>query len=332
MRILVLVCSALLALAVGYEVFSSEYPPAALIDFVQSQPLLQKLAWGVIVVAPFGLLAAALWESARLDQQRKANEVWETRFRGIRKTVDELDDAQKDADRATNYLERTDPEEAVSALQQRLIEAERTTNLQQSRNEQEGLLVRVDIARQQQQALREKLGATIEKRRLIEPLFVELQNSQDVLEKGLAGLKADDLNDRLQALMQSTEGMKSRCDEIDGMMATFVRLKGELEVLKVRLTPLEDKQSGVKGVVNALHDIRDQLTSTVERLDHDGDTTLAERATRFAESKQAFDERVSSLIEQFAKLDGINRDMRGLFAKLRGEVDAQLTTFDPGPK
>jgi hypothetical protein len=186
MRILVLVCSALLALAVGYEVYSSEYPPAALIDFVQSRPLLQKLAWGVIVVAPFGLLAAALWESGRLDQQRKANGVWETRFRGIRKTVDELDDAQKDADRATNYLERTDPEEAMSALQQRLIEAERTTNLQQSRNEQEGLLVRVDMARQQQQALREKLGATIEKRRLIEPLFVELQNSQDVIEKGLA--------------------------------------------------------------------------------------------------------------------------------------------------
>src|SRR5258708_2736403 len=165
-RILALACSALLALAVGFEVYSSEYPPTALIDFVQSQPLLQKLAWGVIVVAPFALLASALWESGRLDQQRKANEVWETRFRGIRKTVDELDDAQKDADRATNYLERTDPEEPMSALQQRLIEAERTTNLQQSRNEKEGLLVRVEMPRQQQQALRVELRATLEKPRL----------------------------------------------------------------------------------------------------------------------------------------------------------------------
>ena len=126
MRILALVCGALLALAVGFEVYSSEYPPTALIDFVQSQPLLQKLAWAVIIVSPFGLLAAALWESGRLDQLRKANEVWETRFRGVRKTVDELDDAQEDADRATNYLERSDPEEAISALQRRLIEAERT--------------------------------------------------------------------------------------------------------------------------------------------------------------------------------------------------------------
>ena len=332
MRILALVCGALLALAVGFEVYSSEYPPIALIDFVQSQPLLQKLAWAAIIVSPFGLLAAALWESARLDQQRKANEVWETRFRGVRKTVDELDDAQKDADRATNYLKRSDPEEAISALQRRLIEAERTTQLQQSRNEKEGLLVRIDMARQQQQALREKLGETIEKRRLIEPLFVELQGSQDVLEKGLTGLKADDLNDRLQTIMQTTEHMKSRCDEIERIMAAFVRLKGELEALKARLAPLEDTQNGAKSLVNALHDIRDRLTSTIERLDHDGDATLAERATKFAETKQAFDERVSGLLEQFAKLEGINKDIRGLFAKLRSEVDAQLVTYNIRPK
>jgi chromosome segregation ATPase len=332
MRILVLVCGALLALAVAFEVYSSEYPPTALIELVQSQPLMQKLAWAVIIVMPFGLLAGALWESARLDQQRKANDVWETRFRGVRKAADELDDAQKDIDRATSNLERSDPEDALSTLQRRLIEAERTTHLQQSHNEKEGLLARIEMARRQQQVLREKLGETIEKRRMIEPLFIELQNSQDVLEKGLTGLKADDLNDRLQALMQSTERMKSRCEEIERMLATFVQLKGELDALKNRLAPLDDKQSGVKSLVNALHEIRDQLTSTIERLDHDGDATLAERATKFAESRQAFDERVSGLLDQFAKLDGVNKDIRGMFAKLRGEVDAQLVTFNLGPK
>jgi len=332
MRILVLVCSALLALAVGFEVYASGYAPTALIELIQSQPLLQELAWAVIIVAPFGLLAAALWESGRLDQQRKANDIWETRFRGVRKAQDELEDAQKDLDRATDYLERSDPEDAMSALQRRLIEAERTTHLQQSRNEKEGLLARVDMARQQQQVLREKLGETIEKRRLIEPLFVELQNSQDVMEKGLTGLKADDLNDRLTALMQSTERMKSRCSEIEGGMAAFLRLQGELNALKARLVPLEDHESGVKRVVDGLHGIRDQLTSTIEHLDHDGDVTLAERAAKFAESKQAFDERVTGLLEQFSKLDGLNRDIRGLFAKLRGEVDAQLTTYDPRPR
>jgi chromosome segregation ATPase len=332
MRTLVLVCSALLALAVGFEVYASGYAPAALMELVQSQPLLQKLAWAVIIVAPFGLLAAALWESGRLDQQRKANDIWETRFRGVRKAQDELDDAQKDLDRATDYLERSDPEDAMSALQRRLIEAERTTHLQQSRNEKEGLLARIDMARQQQQVLRERLGETIEKRRLIEPLFVELQNSQDVLEKGLTGLRADDLNDRLATLMQSTERMKTRCGEIEGMLAGFVRLQGELDALKARLAPLEQPGSGVKSVVEGLHAVRDQLTSTIERLDHDGDVTLAERAAKFAESKQGFDERVSGLLEQFSKLDGLNTDIRALFTKLRGEVDAQLTTYDLRPK
>jgi hypothetical protein len=332
MRILILVCSVLLALAVGFEVYSSDYQPTALIELVQAQPLMQKIGWAVIIVAPFGLLAAALWESARLDQQRKANAVWETRFRGVRKGADELDDGQKDIDRATTYLERSDPENAMSALQRRLIEAERTTHLQQGRNEKEGLLARIDMARHQQQMLREKVGEAIEKRRLIEPLFIELQNSQEVLEKSLAGLKADDLNDRLQTLMQSSERMKSRCDEIERVLAAFVELKGELDVLAARLAPLDDKQTGVKSLVNAMHDIRDNLTSTIERLDHDGDATLAERAVKFAESKQAFDERVSGLLTQFSKLDGINKDIRGLFTRLRSEVDAQLTTYHLDPK
>jgi hypothetical protein len=332
MRILILVCSVLLALAVGFEVYSSDYQPTALIELVQAQPLMQKIGWAVIIVAPFGLLAAALWESARLDQQRKANAVWETRFRGVRKAADELDDGQKDIDRATTYLERSDPENAMSALQRRLIEAERTTHLQQGRNEKEGLLARIDMARHQQQMLREKVGEAIEKRRLIEPLFIELQNSQEVLEKSLAGLKADDLNDRLQTLMQSSERMKSRCDEIERVLAAFVELKGELDVLAARLAPLDDKQTGVKSLVNTMHDIRDHLTSTIERLDHDGDATLAERAAKFAENKQAFDERVAGLLTQFSKLDGINKDIRGLFTRLRSEVDAQLTTYHLDPK
>src|SRR5215472_4514994 len=102
MPIVILVCSVLLIGAVGYQLYTSESPPGALIEFLQSQPLLHKLAWVVIVAAPFALIAAALWESARLEQQRKANEVWETRFRGVRKSVEEFDDAQKDADRATD--------------------------------------------------------------------------------------------------------------------------------------------------------------------------------------------------------------------------------------
>jgi chromosome segregation ATPase len=332
MRIIILVCSILLILGVGFEVYSSDYSPGGLLALLQSQPLPQKLGWALIIVAPFGLFAAALWESARLDQQRKANEVWETRFRGVQKAVEELDDAEKDIDRATNKLERSDPEESMSMLQRRLLEAERSVHLQHSRNEKEGLLARIDLTRQQQQVLRERLGEAIEKRRMIEPLFVELQSSHDVIEKTLGGLKADDLNDRLQTLMQSTERMKNRCSEIERMMTMFVQLKGDLDSLKSRVAPLEDSQTGVKSVVNALHDVRDHLSLAIERLDHDGEQTLAERAARFAESKQTFDDRLHGLLEQFSKLDGINKDIRGLFARVRGEIDAQMVTYERHPQ
>jgi hypothetical protein len=132
--------------------------------------------------------------------------------------------------------------------------------------------------------------------------------------------------------MESSESMKIRCGEIEQMMATFAGLKGELDALRVRLVPLEDGQSGVRSVVAALHEIRDRLDATVERLDRDGDATLAERATALATTKRAIDERVAGLVEQFAKLDGMNKDMRALFAKLRGEVDPQLETHHPAPK
>ncbi|HLH94612.1 MAG TPA: hypothetical protein VKW08_05780 [Xanthobacteraceae bacterium] len=332
MRIVILVCSALLALGAGFQVYSSDYSPSSLLGLLQSQPLPQKLAWAVIIVTPFGLFAAALWESARLEQQRKANDVWETRFRGAQKAVEELDDAEKDIDRATSMLERSDPEDAMAMLQRRLLEAERSVHLQQSRNEKEGLLARIDLARQQQQVLRERLGDTIEKRRMIEPLLIELQNSQEVIEKSLGGLKADDLNDRLQGLMQSTERMKTRCGEIERMMVMFLQLKADLDSLKSRVAPLEDSQSGVKSVVNALHDVREHLSLALERLDHDGEATLAERAARFAESKQIFDDRLRSLLEQFSKLDGLNKDIRGLFARLRGEIEAQMVTYDRHPQ
>jgi hypothetical protein len=332
MRIVFLVSIVLLVAAAGYEVVASAYTPTGLIEALQSQTLPQKLAWVVILVAPFVLLAATFWEGARHDQQRKAAAVMETRLRGAQKAANELDDAQKDNDLGANYLERSDPEDALSNLQRRLIEAERTTHLQQSRNEAQGLMARVEQVRQQQQSLRERIGATIEKRRLIEPLFTELQTAQDDLDRRFALLKADDLQDRFQTLTEVGEKMKSRCGQVEESMAGFVQLKSDFEALQGRLSPLDDRQTGVKSLINALQEHRDQLSVTIERLDRDGDATLAGRASEFNETRKALEARVAALIEQFSTLDQVNKDINILFAKLRGEVDAHFLSQNGGPK
>jgi hypothetical protein len=333
MRILVLVSLALLLGAVGYELVSFwGDSPTALLEAIQSQTLPQKLGWAVIVVAPLVLLAATFWEGARHDQQRKTARVLETRLRGAQKAVNDLDDAQKDTDLAANYLERSDPEDALSNLQRRLIEAERATHLQQSRNESEGLLTRVDQVRQQQQSLRERVGATIEKRRLIEPLFVELRAAQEDLDRRFATLKADDLHDRLQALTEAGERMRSRCGAVEESMAGFVQMKAEFESLQARLAPLDNRQTGVRSVISTLEELRDQLTVTLDRLERDGEVTLAGRADEFAETKKSLEARVASLLEQFSTLDRVNKDIRVLFAKLRGEVDARSPSQNGGPQ
>jgi chromosome segregation ATPase len=332
MRVLVLVSIVLLALALGYEIKSAGYSAAGLLEALQALPPLQKLGWGVIIVAPLVLLGATFWEGAGHDQQRKTAAILETRLRGVRKTVNELDDAQKYSDHAAAYLERSDPEEAVSSLQRRLIEADRTSHLQQSRNETEGLLARVEQVRQQQQSLRERLGATIEKRRLIEPLFTELQNAQDDLDRKFDSLKSDDLHDRLQAFTQAAERMKARCGEVEQSMAAFARLKDEFDALQSRIAPLDNRQTGVRSVIDSLADVRDHLNLTIERLAHDGEASLADRTTELTATKKALEGRVSSLLEQFSTLDQANKEIRALFAKLRGEVDAKLLAYDLRPK
>src|SRR5262249_15181210 len=158
----------------------------------------------------------------------------------------------------------------------------------------------------QQQSLRERVGATIEKRRLIEPLFTELQNSQDDLDRRFAVLKADDLHDRLQALTDASEKMKARCGQVEESVAAFIALKGEFEGLQTRLAPLDSRETGVRNIINSLQEVRDQLTVSIERLDRDGEATIAGRASEFTETKKALETRVASLIEQFSTLDQVN--------------------------
>ena len=63
------------------------------------------------------LLAGGAW---LLISQRKATETLEMRLRGVSHAVYGLGEAQKDSDEAAAYLDRTDPEGAISALQGRI--------------------------------------------------------------------------------------------------------------------------------------------------------------------------------------------------------------------
>jgi hypothetical protein len=132
---LVGICVVLFMLAVGVLIVTGGPDLAALFAALRAQPLLDKVAWAVIVLVPLILLPSAVWLCDTLVRQRKAAQALELRLDGVRQGAKELAKSQIDAEAAVHHLARTDPEDAIGAVQQRLGEAERTALVQQQRNE-----------------------------------------------------------------------------------------------------------------------------------------------------------------------------------------------------
>src|SRR5579864_5333135 len=188
---LVGICVVLFMLAVGFLIVTAGPDLAALIAALRAEPVLDKVAWAVIVLVPLVLLAA-VWLTDTLVRQRKAAQALELRLDGVRQGAKELTKSQLDAEAAVHHLARSDPESAIGAVQQRLGEAERVARAQEQRNEIGDLQSRVDAIRGQQQALRQRLAPVLEKRRAIEQLFLELDTSQNDVERALAEIASGD--------------------------------------------------------------------------------------------------------------------------------------------
>jgi DNA repair exonuclease SbcCD ATPase subunit len=327
MRVFIIVCSALLVLAAGYALLSSGHQPAPFVERMREQPLPHKIAWVVILVASAGLIASALWQTEKLLRERKATRSLEARLRGMNDGIDGLERSQKDADSAATYLADTDPEEVIKSLQERLAKAEATAQLQQGRNEAFDLLSRIEELRKQQQAFRETLADVVGKRRSIEQAFADLQRVQTDIDRVVVDIEGDgtSLQDRVKGLADSINGTNPRFDEIERSMEALIQLKRALGVLQTRLAPLEQNEhGGIKNLIKAVHDSRDQLVASVDRLDRDGEANLAERVTKLTESRQQLEQRVSTLLDEFSKLDSIHKDINGILAKLGKEIQASL--------
>jgi uncharacterized coiled-coil DUF342 family protein len=316
MRMFVFVCSALLVLAISYILVSSGPYPEAFFDLFRSQPSPQKIAWMLIVVVSLIVLASAILLNEKLLQQRSATQMLQSRLR--------LEEAQKDVDRAVNQLARTVPDAAINELQQRLTRAEKELSVQQHRSEASELQALVDEIRSRQNALREKLGEAITKRKSIEQLFVEYEGTQHDIERTLSGIeqdqKGDSLEVRIGTLSQFAKVTESRFQELEHSKQMLLNLSEEFEALQTRLLPLKDDRSGVKALIHQLNDMSAQLVANIQALERDGDTSLSERVIKITENRRELSERVSNLAEELLKLDNSHKDINTIFARLSNEL------------
>src|SRR5215470_11767559 len=310
LRVLIMVCGAVVALALGFELLVPTYRPSLLIEAMLSRQIPPQQAF----VVTCGLLLLLLAGGALLlISQRRTTEKLELRLRGVRHAVYGLEEAQKDSDSAAAYLERTDPEGSISALGERIAKANEAADQHQARNVASDLNSQVEHLRQEQFLLRDKLGDVIAKRRTVEALVTELQTSQDDIERTLAVIEEDKnkdtLTERVQKISEFVAGTSSRFLEIERSLRELLRLKDEFGALQTRLVPLDDKETGVNSVLKGINTTRDELAANIDRIDNAEGIALKSKVDNLGQVNKQLDEQVAGLLAQFSRLDTMHKDI-----------------------
>src|SRR5262245_16742587 len=270
-----------------------KHQSGALIGLFFSLPMPQQIAWVIICLVPLALIGAILLQHSRLIEKRKAADVLETRSRSVRQDTLGLEGEQKATEHAVEYLDRSDPEGAIKAVQARMAATEQTIQFQHERNQSTDLAGCLEQVRQQQQAMRLKLGEVIAKRRSMETSIAQLQSCQDEIDRSISVIEqdkdAETLEHRLQKLSQFVGTIGIRCEEIDRSMPVLIELEEKFQAVQRRLSPLEDKKTGVLAALTALADMRDAIDGKIAGLEQDGDARLEERLTEFQKLSQFLD-------------------------------------------
>jgi chromosome segregation ATPase len=302
--------------AVGFIVVTQAQDIAALLDAFRAEPLAQKLAWFVAVLIPLVFIPTAVWLAEALVRQRRAANALELRLGGVRQGVRELARSQVGTEASVHHLARTDPEDAIGAVAQRLTEAERMTQIQESRGQIGDLQSRVDELRAKQQDLRQRLVPVLENRRSIERLFAELDGHESDIERALTEIASGDdataIELRLENLLEFVRRGHERCDEIERASTAIASLKQDYTELQARLAPYAAAQDGVTGRIKALSEARDRLTADIDAMQQTPQGSLAARVQAFADDKNKLEDGLTNLETQFSKLATLRKDVEGL--------------------
>jgi chromosome segregation ATPase len=310
----------LFVLAVAFVALSQGPEMAALVTAYISQPVLHQIAWAVIVLVPLVMLPFAVWLWDRLVRQGQSAGALAQRLDGVRSRVVDLTRAQGSVDADVQQLARSDPEDAIAALQQRVTESERFAQIQQSRNEITDLDSRVNALRTQQQSLKDRLSPVLDVRRSIEQVFVEIDSRQRDIERSLAEVASGDdstaLDVRLKHLVEFVRQGNARCDQIEQASKTVATLNEACAEMRTRLAPLAATEDGITSRIRQLGEERDRLTAEITAIERVPDGSLAERVQKLTDDKNRLDGGIAQLSAQFGKLAGLRRDAGMLLISL----------------
>jgi uncharacterized protein YdcH (DUF465 family) len=283
-------------------------------------PMPQRLATGALLAVAMGLIGAATW---RLSRQDRSLKTLRDRLKKTREDVVVAHALQNHLDATVQHLIESDPREAVSALHDKLGETEQRALLQQGRNQSTDMHDQLAEIRRRQQGLREMVGKVAEQRRAVEPVFTEIRDRQNQLERSLLDLETDDrknnLADRLKDIARDISALLSRVNTVQDTFSTLNQYKEDLAKSHAELVPLRSSDAGINALIGELSLSHERLTKTVDELETGGEAPLSARVETLSQNKIEIEQRLARIDDSANILKAIRLDFEEL-----GQRQAQL--------
>jgi len=280
----------------------------------------QRIAAGTILAAGLALIGATVW---RLSRQDRRLDTMRDRLKKTREDVVVAHALQNHLDATVQHLIESDPREAVSALHDKLGETEQRALLQQGRNESTDMHDQLAEIRRRQQALREMVGKVADQRRAVEPVFTEIRDRQNQLERSLHDLETDDrrnnLADRLKDIARDVSTLLARVTAVQDTFATLNRYQEDLAKSHAELAPLRSSDAGINALISELALSHDRLAKSIDELETGGETPLGTRVETLSQNKIEIEQRLARIDDSANILRGIGLDFEEL-----GQRRAQL--------
>jgi hypothetical protein len=292
--------------AFGYDVI---HLPALFLGL----PMPQRIATGALLAAGLALIGTAAYRTWRQDRRL---ERLRDRLKRTREDVVVAHALQNHLEATVQHLIESDPKAAVSALHDKLADTEQRALLQQGRNQSTDMHDQLAEIRRRQQGLREMVGKVAEQRRAVEPVFTEIRDRQNQLERSLLDLETDDrknnLADRLKVIAGDVSALLSRVNSVQDTFATLGRFKEELAKSQAELAPLRAPDAGINALISELDLSHQHLAKTIDEVETSGDAPLAQRVEALSNSKIELEQRLARIDDGFNILKAIRLDFEEL--------------------
>jgi len=283
-------------------------------------PMPQRITVGAILAGTLTLIGASAW---RLSRQDRSLKTLRDRLKKTREDVVVAHALQNHLDATVQHLIESDPREAVSALHDKLGEIEQRALLQQGRNESTDMHDQLAEIRRRQQALREMVGKVADQRRAVEPVFTEIRDRQNQLERSLHDLETDDrknnLADRQRDIARDVSALLGRVNAVQETFATLNQYKEDLAKSHAELVPLRSTDAGINALIGELSLSHDRLAKSIDELETLGETPLPARVETLSKNKIEIEQRLARIDDSFNILKAIRLDFEEL-----GQRQAQL--------